>query len=113
MTPERFAAARRSLAELGLGLAQAYPWAFRLAEPVRAAHPEWWQAFCAAEPQAAELPMAQARDWAFIDFLDRSLEPDEWQPFDIAVAAYLSSAPAALSRELDNTVEWYRQLAQR
>jgi len=101
------------LRRLGLSISGTYPYAFRLATPLRKARPEWIESYKRARPDLASLELTQGRDYGLVAFLEAGLDEDGLAELDRLCADYLGSARAEHSWlvELDNTVRWYRGLA--
>ena len=90
-------------------LEQTYPYAFKIGKWLRAERPQWAAEFAIREEEKALLPLAQARDFAFLAFAEKHhlKELD-----DLLVRRFFPSAPAYLRVELANTVRWYGHLAE-
>jgi acetoin utilization deacetylase AcuC-like enzyme len=86
----------------GLTLAETFPYAARFGAFLRADHPDWFATF--ASSPAAQLPLAQAVDYAFLKNAEATEDDLE---VDRALARYLSQAPAYVRQELANTLAWY------
>lgn len=94
-----------ALRRAGESLHATYPYASLVGRWLAADEPDLWQQFCIQQPQQAELPMAQARHYAFLAWAESN--PARHALVDAHTARYLSEGARELRAELANTVAWY------
>ena len=87
-------------------VADTYPYAALLGRWLAADEPDWWLDFETADPEAATLPLAQARHYAFLAACEQR---DDLARLDEHLARYIDAGPRHLRDELHNTVAWYRR----
>jgi len=94
------------LRRMKLLLSDTYPYSFRLGRWLRLQRPEWDRGFIRDRREAASLPLAQARDHAFLHYceLHHQKELD-----DLLIKDFLPTSPVYLRQEFENTVLWYIQ----
>lgn len=101
----------RDLYALGHTIAGAYPYAAWVGRHLAARRPDWYERFERACPDAASLPLPQARDYAFLVFCE---DQPAWRGRVVELAdEFLASCEdPRFAAELDNTVGWYAHLTQ-
>jgi hypothetical protein len=97
-----------ALRGFGFGLCETYPYAAQLGRYLRSDQPDWWLRFETTEPELATLPLAQAREFAFLEFCESQVD---WaKELDKHLVRYFTDGQRYLGSELANTVTWYRKL---
>lgn len=91
------------LTALPLPLSECYPYAAWVGAYAREARPQWWAQFGHAQPQQAAFALAQAANFAFLAFCERSHERELVEE----VTRYFETAPQAQRQEFINTCLWY------
>jgi len=92
----------QGLRERGIALTDCYPYAAFLADPLRQTNPDWFALFV-KDDLGAQLPMNQARNFAFVAFVEQHW-PEE---LDKVLVSVIEQGPPYWAAELANTYRWY------
>ena len=99
----------RQMREQDETLSSRYPYSFRLGAFLRDARPGWHEEFIVSEPLASSAPLLQARDYAFLVYLEEVAATDLQlrRELDQLAEEFFIACPEPWRCELANTVRWF------